>query len=150
MKITKDLIADKYQRFNKAYFAGRLPKIHFYTFRSKSTWGMMTYDPSNKWKSRIGIASNVDWNDTDLDGTILHEMAHLYLHLTDPRYRGRNPLYNRSHGRLFKREAQRLKEQSGIDIACKLHLKHIPPKGKKKRHNRLVQAIVDWVDRWIL
>ena len=150
MRIAKEDIEAKYRLFNKEYFGGKLPKIHFSTYNSKSSWGLIIYNPSNKWKSKISLARNVDWTEADFDSTIIHEMVHLYLHIYDPRYRGKNPLYNRPHGKLFKQEARRFKEQYGIDIISKPRSKFIPPKNKKRHSNRFVQAIVDWVDRYIL
>ena len=144
MKITKYDVEERYLIYNKKYFEEKLPKIHFSTYIGKGAYGVCTYNPHNKWKSKIEIARNVDWSEADFESTVIHEMVHLYLDIYDPRYRGKNPLYNRSHGRLFKQQGRHFKEL-GIDIISKPKSKLILSENRRKFNSRFVQALYDWV-----
>ena len=148
VRITKQEIEERYHRYNEAYFAGKLPRrMHFDTYVGKTSFGIATLHSHKKCKDKIEIARNVQWSEADLKSTIVHEMVHLYLWYYDPRYGGKNPLYNRPHGILFRREGRRLREQYGIDILSKPKSKVILTglKGRMVYHNRLAQAIADWI-----
>ena len=152
MRIDKNIVEKKYNIFNEKYFDNSLPKIKFRTHISKNTWGIMSYYYSAKWKNNISIARNVEWNETELDKTIIHEMIHFYLLLYDKRYNGKNFFYNRSHGILFKEQAKKIKKIYNIDISTKIKYSYwLNKKGKKEKpsHNPFI-IFMRWFKRYIL
>ena len=67
LKITKELIASKFDECNRKYFNGILEPCKFHTFRMPRTFGMygrLMY--KGKYVGNIWIASNVKWTEEAL------------------------------------------------------------------------------------
>ena len=99
LKITKDLIASKFDECNRKYFNGILEPCKFHTFRMPRTFGMygrLMY--KGKYVGNIWIASNVKWTEEAFATIEKHESIIF------------------KHGWRFKRQCRRLKREFGITI----------------------------------
>lgn len=69
-----------YKHFNKVFFDNQLPKTYNIVWdgRLKTMWGV--FQPKQK---RIGVAKLTLDKQHKVHSTVLHEMIHLYLHLTN-------------------------------------------------------------------
>ena len=144
IKITKKDVGERFERFNEAYFEGKLRTPKFFTFSSSTTYGICIWYPHHPSKNKIGVARNVEWNEVGLDETIIHEMIHLYLYTYHPEYPGLRCL-DFGHGMLFRREKRRLKEQYNLKIDSQ-HLKFLNLKRLFKVSNKHLDRIVGWIE----
>ena len=112
LKITKDLIASKFDECNRKYFNGILEPCKFHTFRMPRTFGMygrLMY--KGKYVGNIWIASNVKWTEEAFTETVIHEMIHHYITTIE-----KHESIIFKHGWRFKRQCRRLKREFGITI----------------------------------
>lgn len=117
MKVTLDIIREKFNLFNDSYFNSELPRIEFKITKEKRRFGFFEYARrydafTHKFIEvpvRIGISSYYDMPEKSLDETLIHEMIHYYIthkHIKD----------NNKHGRYFMMYASRISAASGYDI----------------------------------
>ena len=112
LKITKELIASKFDECNRKYFNGILEPCKFHTFRMPRTFGMygrLMY--KGKYVGNIWIASNVKWTEEAFTETVIHEMIHHYITTIE-----KHESIIFKHGWRFKRQCRRLKREFGITI----------------------------------
>ena len=113
MIITEEIIADKFEEYNKTYFNYELPTPRFGLLKSYRTCGYFSCK-KEKGKRRvkqqqIDISVYYDWDEKDLRDIIVHEMVHYYLrynHIDD----------NVSHGEAFHAMAKEMNEKYGLNI----------------------------------
>ena len=118
-------IERRYNEYNEKYYDGVLPicKIRVVTSKNKVPAWYKNYPKCGK----IYIARNFFWTEEKLKVTILHEMAHCYVH----KILKRNPFF--SHSRTFRKVCFNLKKKHGIRI----NLWNIPiPHMKGKKNHR--------------
>ena len=117
MKVTLDIIREKFDLFNDSYFNSELPRIEFKITKEKRRFGFFEYARrydafTHKFIEvpvRIGISSYYDMPEKSFDETLIHEMIHYYIahkHIKD----------NNQHGRYFMMYASRISAASGYDI----------------------------------
>ena len=143
MKITKELIKERFDEYNQIYFSGVLGKCRFYLLpKSQSILGKYNgqEDKNGKPIDRIGIGTAVIWNEELFKRVLIHEMVHMYNTRID-KCRLDGLL---GHGRRFRREARRLKEEFGIDIDTRnMKIEFINPKLYPKRWETILLRIID-------
>lgn len=117
MKVTLDIIREKFDLFNDSYFNSELPRIEFKITKEKRRFGFFEYARrydvmSNKYIEvpvRIGISSYYDMPEKSFDETLIHEMIHYYI--AHKRIKDNN-----QHGHYFMMYASRISAASGYDI----------------------------------
>ena len=143
MKITKELIKERFDEYNQIYFSGVLGKCRFYLLpKSQSILGKYNgqEDKNGKPIDRIGIGTAVIWNEDLFKLVLIHEMVHMHNTRID-KCRLDGVL---GHGRRFRREARRLKEEFGIDIDTRnMKIEFINPKLYPKRWETILLWIID-------
>ena len=143
MKITKELIKERFDEYNQIYFSGVLGKCRFYLLpKSQSILGKYNgqEDKNRKAIDRIGIGTSVIWNEDLFKRVLIHEMVHMYNTRID-KCRLDGVL---GHGRRFRREARRLKKEFGIDIDTRnMKIEFINPNLYPKRWETILLRIID-------
>jgi hypothetical protein len=143
MKITKELIKERFEEYNHRYFAGVLGKCKFYFLpKSQPTLGKYNgqEDKNGKHIDRIGIGTSVIWYEELFKRVLIHEMVHMYNTRID-KCRLDGVL---GHGRRFRREAKRLKKEFGIDIDTrKMKVEFINSEFYPKRWETILLWIID-------
>ena len=143
MKITKELIKERFDEYNQIYFSGVLGKCRFYLLpKSQSILGKYNgqEDKNGKPIDRIGIGTAVIWNEDLFKLVLIHEMVHMYNTRID-KCRLDGVL---GHGRRFRREARRLKKEFGIDINTRnMKVEFINPELYPKRWETILLRIID-------
>ena len=125
MKITKDLIKEKYEEYNKLYFGGKLGKCVFGLLpKTQPYLGRFVHREDLKGKAygEIKIGTCIRWTEEMFKGTLIHEMVHMYNYFVDGPICYSiflNGLFH--HGFFFKRQCWRLKRKYGLDIP--IHIK---------------------------
>jgi hypothetical protein len=117
MKVTLDIIREKFDLFNDSYFNSELPRIDFKITKEKRRFGFFEYARrydafTHKYIEvpiRIGISSYYDMPEKSFDETLIHEMIHYYI--AHKRIKDNN-----KHGRYFMMYASRISAASGYDI----------------------------------
>lgn len=143
MKITKELIKERFDEYNQIYFSGVLGKCRFYLLpKSQSILGKYNgqEDKNGKPIDRIGIGTAVIWNEELFKRVLIHEMVHMYNTRID-KCRLDGVL---GHGRRFRRETRRLKKGFGIDINTRnMKVEFIDPDLYPKRWETILLRIID-------
>jgi hypothetical protein len=143
MKITKELIAGRFEEYNQKYFNGQLGKCRFY-FLPKKQSALGKYNGREDRKGnpvdRIGIGTSVIWYEDLFKRVLIHEMVHMYnTRIDNCRLDG-----VLGHGRRFRRQARRLKRDFGIDIDTRnMKVDFINPDLYPKRWETILLWIID-------
>ena len=117
MIVTADWIKHNYEKFNKLYFDGELPKIEFKVMRSRNSWGYAGYtieDDGTITPDFISISTYYDCPEHVLECTLLHEMIHIKDYTFNKFHFGIGVRYD-AHGAWFMNEAKRFIKY-GYDI----------------------------------
>lgn len=111
--VTKEDIERSFNEYNQLYFDGELGKCRL-SCPNMIDFGAYYYNAKkkDKVKSQIMIARNVNWTETALRDTIIHEMIHMYVRTV----RGKRIDGLLGHGWAFRRECRRIKRNFGITI----------------------------------
>lgn len=144
MKLTKQLLQERFDEYNEKYFYGKLGKCDF-SFFPKNIICLGSYqkkeDKNGKIKDKIWLGSFVKWNEYLLEQVLLHEMIHVYNCRVENRF-----WYGiLGHGSCFRKQARRLKREYGIVLDKYKEIEDI--NGKKispKFWERLLLFIIDW------
>lgn len=143
MKITKELIKERFEEYNQKYFNKQLGRCKFYLLpKNKSILGKYNGREDKKGTpiDRIGIGTNVIWTEDAFKRVLIHEMVHMYNRRID------NCVWDGvlGHGRRFKRQCRRLKKEFGIDVLTLPDVEYI----KKGFSPRVWERIILWlIDR---
>lgn len=111
--VTKEDIERRFNEYNQLYFDGELGKCRL-SCPNMIDFGAYYYNAKkkDKVKSQIMIARNVNWTETALRDTIIHEMIHMYVRTVC----GKRIDGLLGHGWAFRRECRRIKRNFGITI----------------------------------
>lgn len=124
-RITKEDIRIRYKEYNRLYFGNQLKHCHF-SVQKMWCLGLYTHkkvDSNGIIEGHIWITNDVDWTEEDLREVIIHEMIHHYVKTIDRKWGG---LFG--HGRLFRRQCKRLKQDFGLNILIHYDLPRIKTK----------------------
>ena len=80
-ELTKADLKERFDKYNKMYFDGKLGKCGFYWMSPKqNNYGKYVDQPStNGIISKIGVARNTIWTEENLRELLVHEMIHMYI-----------------------------------------------------------------------
>lgn len=114
MEITKELLKQKFEEYNKMYFNNELPMCTFSYNYMRFAFGLYTI--RTRYKERkvghIRISKSIDLDEEMLRQLLVHEMIHHYVHFID----GVSFDGFFSHGRHFVRQIKRIKKEYGLEI----------------------------------
>ena len=81
VKVTRYILEDLFDEYNKLYFEGKLVKPQLATYLGESTMGIFNVSERHgKVRTKIMIARNVLYTQEDLRDVLIHEMIHLYVY----------------------------------------------------------------------
>lgn len=115
MIITTDILAERFEEYNKLYFDDELPTPDFFLLKSYSKLGMFRFIeiPSRRKIKyvKILISCYYDWTEGQLRSVLVHEMIHYYVE--------RKYFHNGQpqHGELFTNKMNELNEKYDLNIA---------------------------------
>ena len=143
INITKELIRERFKKYNKICFNKKLKIPEIRIGKSNGLYGEFAYkkilDDGTILRPHIWIAKNVDWNDYTLDAVLLHEMVHYYL-VTNKK--------GLKHNKNFRNECNRIWNEYGIYVhqkGEKLNAPFIFSKKKKVSiYKRLRQIFINY------
>lgn len=128
MKVTKYVLEDLFDQYNKQFFDGILVKPQLTTYIGESTMGIFNVsERRGKMNLKILIARNVRYTPEDLRDVLVHEMIHLYV------YQEIGPGFG--HKKPFIDKMNELNAKYGLDIrkdSKHLRDKYIRKKNEKK------------------
>ena len=85
MEITKELLKQKFEEYNKMYFNNELPMCTFSYNYMRFAFGLYTI--RTRYKERkvghIRISKSIDLDEEMLRQLLVHEMIHHYVHFID-------------------------------------------------------------------
>jgi hypothetical protein len=120
MEITKELLKQKFEEYNKLYFNNELPMCRFTYTYMRDVFGryMTSITPKGKKMGHIWISKSIDLDEEMLRELLVHEMIHHYVRTIDGVFF--DGFF--CHGRHFVRQVKRIKKQYGLDICiCSPH-----------------------------
>lgn len=135
MKITKELIEEKYNEYNKAYFNNELPKVKFTLNNGIDYAGMFTFRKNKEGKvvaNTLSLSRYCDFDENTLKEVILHEMIHVCLS-----YKGSKT--HTKHGKDFVQMCEEFEKKYNIHIGIGIDVelnKNGLNKIKKERENK--------------
>ena len=142
MTITKELLKELYQEYNAKYFDNQLGKCEFSLFtKNMTTLGSYLWreDKKGRPKDKIWIGTCIYWNEEILKRVLIHEMIHMYVH----RIEGHKYDGLLGHGRRFRRQCKRIREQYGIETLKLPKVEFINKEHEPKLWERVVLWIID-------
>lgn len=117
MEVTKEIIAERFEKYNDLYFNNELPTPRFGLLNTYMTCGYFSCKKiigKRRLKSQqLDISVYYDWEENDLKNVIMHEMIHYYLaykHIDN----------DLTHGDAFKEMANDFNEKYGMNICEKV------------------------------
>lgn len=142
MKITKELIKERFEEYNQKYFNKQLGRCNFYLLpKNKSILGKYNGREDKKGTpiDRIGIGTNVIWTEDAFKHVLIHEMVHMYNRRID------NCVWDGvlGHGRHFRRQCRRLKREFGIDVLTLPDVEYIKKEFSPKLWERIILWLID-------
>ena len=123
MRITKEMIAEKFVECNDKYFDGKLETPDFRLLRNRD--GLFGKFKVCK-KPIICVNASADWSEEDFDDIVVHEMIHYYIYSVLKK----DPFF--SHGLLFRKVRKDIAKKG---IKVHIHYKHIQYINKKGGSN---------------
>jgi hypothetical protein len=110
IKINKEMLSELYDKYNKEYFEGKLKRpMKFSVYKGSGSVGVINTPRNKKGRVKnIGIAKNIDWTESSLRDTIVHEMIHAYLY--------QNGMPCSKHGKVFKTVMRELNKKYGLNV----------------------------------
>ncbi|MBR5639989.1 MAG: SprT-like domain-containing protein [Muribaculaceae bacterium] len=127
MQLTKWILHQKFDEYNKLYFDVKLGSCQF-SFLNKSNSAYGRYDRRNttdgKEISRICLGRCITWNEERLREILLHEMIHMYVETVEKKHF--DGLFG--HGWRFRRQCRRLKRDYGLRVRVHPHYERINKK----------------------
>ena len=109
VKVTRYILEDLFDKYNKLYFEEKLVKPQLATYLGESTMGIFNVSERHgKVRMKILIARNVRYTQENLRDVLIHEMIHLYV------YQEIGPGYG--HKKPFLDKMNELNAQYGLDI----------------------------------
>jgi predicted SprT family Zn-dependent metalloprotease len=135
MQITKEYIRQSFDKYNKLYFKNELVRPLFKITRGKTTLGQFcVHNMYGLPITTISISQYYDRTEKEFDGTIIHEMIHLFI--------WQNKIADTSsHGRMFKKIAEHI-NQYGWNI----HAYDNTPKKVSEKYLDKENHIITFID----
>lgn len=140
MQIDTATMARWFDEFNRLYFSDRLPVPRFATGRSRHALGTMVTKTDRRLLAitrksyTIRLSNYYDMPEKEFQNVLLHEMIHLYIAAEGLKDTS-------SHGRLFRREMQRI-NAFGWNIRVSIRTGgEIKARKPEKTRQRLVLAL---------
>ena len=128
MVITKELLKEKYDEYNKLYFDGKLGKCVFSLLPENTSYlGMFTVksDRNGERFGWIRLGKCILWNEEIFKNTLIHEMIHMYNHLVEGGLADTWPFNGLFwHGFFFKRQCWRIKRKYGLKINANIRIRN--------------------------
>ena len=143
INVTKELLAGRFQEYNRKYFGGALGRCRF-LYLNTDVFGKYIFQDNVKdpaARSRIIIAKNVSWTEEALEEILVHEMVHMYV----ATILGKEHDGILGHGRRFRRECRRIKREHGLEIRIHpYHLYRLRKDYLPKTWEKVVLWLIDW------
>lgn len=118
MKITKDILKQKFEEYNREYFNSILPKCEFSACKLDCFGQYTCPNSKSKKRNRIWITTDVDWTEETLKDVLIHEMIHHYVTTVDgcKLFDGFSWYGLFGHGKHFRKQIYRLKKEFGLKV----------------------------------
>lgn len=142
-ELSKTDLKERFDRYNKKYFWGKLGKCDFFWLTSgPGNYGKYSCNRTKDGKthSKIGITRSVLWTDDTLEILLVHEMIHMYTTTVE----GKKLDGVLGHGRRFRAHCKRLKEDFGLVITAHRDYKEIDKKFSPKLWEKVLLWLIDW------
>lgn len=142
MKLSKELIKNRFDIYNAKYFEGKLGKCKFYIF-NKTIYAFGKYSDillkNGKIDSRIYIGQYFKLTEENLERILVHEMIHMYVRTIEGvKFDGLL-----GHGRHFRKHQKRLNKEFGLNIEVHPRLECVNGKPLPKRWERILLWLID-------
>ena len=145
MEVTKQMIKERFDEYNKLYFGGKLGKCKFYLL-PRNTKGCGRFVSRKDSKSNefgcIWIANSVDWKEEELREVIVHEMIHMYIIMVQKIPWPFNGVFG--HGLFFRLQCFRMYIKYGIKVTRFPYYKYRKKKLEPSKMYRVLMNILDW------
>ena len=141
-EISKNEIKERFDRYNKQYFWGKLGKCDFFWLISEpGFYGKYSEQRTKDGKihSKIGITRSVLWTEDTLKELLVHEMIHMYITTV----KGKKHDGVLGHGRRFRAHCKRLKEDYGLVITAHGGYRGINKKNSPKLWEKIRLWLID-------
>ena len=119
MKITKEDLKVRFDKYNHQYFNSVLPQCEFSVIKLSCLGRYMSsFGKNGKRKYRIRLTSDVNWTEESLRNVLIHEMIHHYVVAID----GCKGIDGFSwyglfgHGKRFRKQVRRINREHGLKI----------------------------------
>lgn len=142
MKLTKELLKEKFAEYNKAYFYGKLGACKFgFLCKSDGLYGKFCAQENRSGNliGRILLGTCIEWDEERLKSVLIHEMIHMYVRIIE----GRTFDGLLGHGRRFRYHKRRLMRDYGIKIEIHGNYEHIDKKLSPKLWERVFLWLID-------
>lgn len=143
MQLTKWILHEKYDEYNKLYFDGKLGSCQF-SFLNKSNSAYGRYDrrktPDGKEISRIWMGRCITWTEERMREILLHEMIHMYIETVEKKHY--DGLFG--HGWRFRRQCRRLKRDYGLRVRVHFHYERINKNLEPQWWDKVLTRLIDW------
>ncbi|MBR4722853.1 MAG: SprT-like domain-containing protein [Muribaculaceae bacterium] len=142
-EVTKDGLKERFDRYNKLYFWGKLGKCDFFWLATGPGFcGKYAEKKAKNGKisSRIGITRSVRWTDETLKELMVHEMIHMYVSTVE----GKAHDGVLGHGRRFRAHCKRLKNDFGLSIRKNGGFEETNKKPSTKIWEKVLLWLIDW------
>ena len=134
VKVTRYVLEDLFDQYNKQFFDGKLVKPQLATYIGESTMGIFNVSERHgKIRKKIMIARNVRYTQEDLRDVLIHEMIHLYV------YQEKGPGYG--HKKPFVDKMNELNAQYGLDI--RKNCRHLRDKYIRRKKDK--KSLTGWL-----
>lgn len=124
MKPTIDYVQQRFERFNREIFGGKLPPVEIVLSNAKSFSGQCAFKTKRTllgglkfYDFKLKFSTRIDFDEDELDDIIVHEMIHYYIgyfQLKD----------TSSHGKIFRRFMDEINRKHGRHVAVTHHTSH--------------------------
>ena len=141
-ELTKVDLKERFDKYNKLYFEGKLGKCDFYWMSpNQNNYGKYVNQPTkNGIISKIGVARNTIWTEENLRELLVHEMIHMYIRTIE----GKKLDGVLGHGRRFRAHCKRLRKEHDLNIRIHADFGYINKKLYPKLWDRVLTWLIDW------
>ena len=149
MRLDLQFLKDNFDRFNKEYFEGKLPRPKFAIGKARMVLGSLNYKRkitifgTKRYDYTIRLSSYYDQDEQGYLNVLLHEMIHYYID------------YNRIsdtsvHGIVFRKMMNQLNRNYGWKITVSTKIINMTEAVRKEPVSRLVLAAISQTDDYYL
>ena len=117
MKLTKELMKERYKEYNATYFNNELKMCKFSLYNTSDELGM--YAGGRIWLAkRPKNAGKQEWDEKMFKETLVHEMVHHYVCTV----KGKKSFFF-PHGLRFRRKCWEIKKKHGLHLLDIIYIK---------------------------